>query len=117
MSAMLAFIPRLLGVLYVEMLVHGNASAAEVREGSESNLGCHLSMVLSFVSLGRFQKTVPAQTPLALEPALGGSEPLLEVPSAVQFSVFFVKLAALEEGGSANERGGSVCLICLPPFP
>ena len=30
MSAMLAFIPRLLGVLYVEMLVHGNATAEEV---------------------------------------------------------------------------------------
>lgn len=30
-SAMLAFIPRLLSMLYVEMLVHGNASAAEVK--------------------------------------------------------------------------------------
>ena len=30
-SAMLAFIPRLLGVLHVEMLVHGNATAEEVR--------------------------------------------------------------------------------------
>lgn len=30
MSAMLAFIPRLLGAMYVEMLVHGNATAEEV---------------------------------------------------------------------------------------
>ena len=29
-QAVLSFVPRMLGVLYVEMLVHGNATAAEV---------------------------------------------------------------------------------------
>ena len=34
MSAMLEFIPRLLGELYVEMLVQGNATAQEVGQAS-----------------------------------------------------------------------------------
>ena len=38
LSAMLAFIPRLMSMLHVEMLVHGNATAEEVRSKSVSML-------------------------------------------------------------------------------